>query len=91
MAADSPGEQVKPRLEIDTVSVRFGGVSAVRDVSLSIRPGEIVAIIGANGAGNRWQDAATLAGGVQPTREKKWATFCSPLIQSVAARAIPVW
>jgi branched-chain amino acid transport system ATP-binding protein len=51
MASDSSHDQVQPRLEIDSVSVRFGGVSAVREVSLSIMPGEIVAIIGANGAG----------------------------------------
>jgi ABC-type branched-subunit amino acid transport system ATPase component len=51
MTSDSRPEQVKPLLEIDGVSVRFGGVHAVREVSLGILPGEIVAIIGANGAG----------------------------------------
>lgn len=51
MTADTGPEQVKPLLEIDGVSVRFGGVHAVRNVSLGILPGEIVAIIGANGAG----------------------------------------
>ncbi|CAN5421096.1 ABC transporter ATP-binding protein [soil metagenome] len=33
------------------VSKHFGGVSAVSDVSLSLKPGEIVSIIGPNGAG----------------------------------------
>ena len=32
-------------------SVRYGGVSAVRDVSLEVRQGEIVGLIGPNGAG----------------------------------------
>jgi branched-chain amino acid transport system ATP-binding protein len=39
------------RLVVAGVSKRFGGVSAVQDVSLSLRPGEIVSIIGPNGAG----------------------------------------
>jgi ABC-2 type transport system ATP-binding protein len=33
------------------VSCRFGAVTAVRDVSIEVRPGEIVGLIGANGAG----------------------------------------
>jgi branched-chain amino acid transport system ATP-binding protein len=38
-------------LELTAVSKRFGGVSAVEDVSLAVRSGEIVSIIGPNGAG----------------------------------------
>ena len=38
-------------LEIEHLTVRFGGVVAVDDVSLSIHPGEIVGLIGPNGAG----------------------------------------
>jgi branched-chain amino acid transport system ATP-binding protein len=40
-----------PLLEVDGVSVRFGALIAVNQVSLSIRQREIVAIIGPNGAG----------------------------------------
>src|ERR1051325_7975315 len=38
-------------LSVENVSLSFGGVKAISDVSLDIRKGEIRAIIGPNGAG----------------------------------------
>ena len=38
-------------LVIDGLSVNYGAVRAVRDVSLEVKPGEIVGLIGPNGAG----------------------------------------
>jgi branched-chain amino acid transport system ATP-binding protein len=38
-------------LSVENVSLSFGGLKAIRDVSLDIRKGEIRAIIGPNGAG----------------------------------------
>ena len=38
-------------LEVEGLYVNYGAVSAVRDVSLSVAAGEIVTLIGANGAG----------------------------------------
>jgi ABC-type multidrug transport system ATPase subunit len=40
-----------PLAEAADVTCRFGHVTAVRDVSIEVRPGEIVGLIGANGAG----------------------------------------
>jgi branched-chain amino acid transport system ATP-binding protein len=47
----SPLERGAPQLEVDSVSLRFGGVAALSSVSLTVRQGEIHAVIGPNGAG----------------------------------------
>jgi len=49
MPASAAGEELI--LDVENVSLSFGGVKAIRDVSLDIRTGEIRAIIGPNGAG----------------------------------------
>jgi ABC-2 type transport system ATP-binding protein len=40
-----------PAIEVMHLSKRFGEVEAVRDVSFSVRPGEVFALLGPNGAG----------------------------------------
>ena len=47
MRSDGAG----PLLEVERVTVRFGALTAVNEVSLTIDRREIVAIIGPNGAG----------------------------------------
>ena len=42
---------VTPLIEVEHLTMRFGGLVAVDDVSFSARPHEITAIIGPNGAG----------------------------------------
>ena len=39
------------RLVVESLSIMFGGVHAVEDVSFDVNPGEVFAIIGPNGAG----------------------------------------
>ncbi|MFN9672706.1 MAG: ATP-binding cassette domain-containing protein, partial [Microcystis sp.] len=38
-------------LEISDLSVNYGGIKALQQVSLRVETGEIVTLIGANGAG----------------------------------------
>lgn len=42
---------MQPLVEVRDISKHFGGVEALRGVSLSVMPGEVVALAGHNGAG----------------------------------------
>lgn len=46
-----PDQTVRPRLALSHISKSFPGVKANEDISLSVRPGEIHALLGENGAG----------------------------------------
>jgi branched-chain amino acid transport system permease protein len=43
--------ETHPIIEVENISKRFGGLSAITDLSFSVRAGEIFGIIGPNGAG----------------------------------------
>jgi branched-chain amino acid transport system ATP-binding protein len=49
----APEEQTAaaPILEVDRLTIKFGGVVALDDVTFDIKPGEILGLIGPNGAG----------------------------------------
>jgi len=50
--ANDPRSTSRPsRLELTGISVAFGGVAALTDVSLTVEPGQVHGLIGPNGAG----------------------------------------
>src|SRR5258708_1831033 len=51
IASGSAEAVVEPLLSLSAITKRFGSFSALSDVSLDIRPGEIHCILGENGAG----------------------------------------
>ncbi len=50
-AAAVPIQDVRPILRIESVTKRFGGVTAVRGASMELLPGQVTSLIGPNGAG----------------------------------------
>src|SRR5437763_7289723 len=44
-------DETKPTLVLEHVTKRFGGFTAVSDLSLQVRPGRVFGLIGPNGAG----------------------------------------
>jgi branched-chain amino acid transport system ATP-binding protein len=51
MSTKGPPPNTSPALELEDLAVSYGGIRAVKQLSLRIEPGQIVALIGANGAG----------------------------------------
>ncbi len=52
-SGSQPSQDRSPtaRLELSSISVAFGGVAALSDVSLTVEPGQVHGLIGPNGAG----------------------------------------
>jgi len=53
-------------LTLEDIHVRYGSIAALRGVSLNVQPGEIVSLIGVNGAGKS-TTLMTIAGVLRPT------------------------
>ena len=51
LAPPPNGKSSTPLLELDDVHTFYGRIEAIKGVSLTVNPGEIVTLIGANGAG----------------------------------------
>ena len=66
-AVAAPEDAAKPFLQALGLSKSFGMVEVLRDIALSVKAGEVHAIIGENGAGKSTL-MRLLAGNLQPTR-----------------------
>jgi simple sugar transport system ATP-binding protein len=70
----APGEQGLPPmlLELDRVTKRYGNMEVLKDVSLHVRKGDIVGLLGDNGAGKS-TTVNVISGVVQPDEgELRW-------------------
>jgi len=72
-------------LEVSNISVRYDGTQVIWDVSLSVGKGEIVVLVGANGAG-KTTILKTIMGMLHPTSGS--ITFEGKRIDGVATRMI---
>jgi branched-chain amino acid transport system ATP-binding protein len=68
----------EPMLEIANLSVFYGNIAAVQDLSLDVRKGEIVTVVGSNGAGKS-TTLRTISGLIKP--RKGTITFQGDQIQ----------
>ncbi len=64
-AEDKGGDDSNLHLKISDLSVSYGGIQAVKGVSISVPKGQIVTLIGSNGAGKS-TTLRTIAGVVKP-------------------------
>ncbi|HEL1906219.1 TPA: ABC transporter ATP-binding protein [Streptococcus suis] len=72
-------------LEVKNLSVNYGVIEAVKDVSFAVNEGEVVTLIGANGAG-KTSILRTISGLVRPSAGT--ISFLGNEIQKVPARKI---
>jgi hypothetical protein len=66
-------------LEVDDIHAYYGNIHALKGVSLSVDAGEIVTLIGANGAARR-----------RPSTPSWASSGCAPAVRR-ASRASPAW
>ena len=65
-AAETGPRADAPLLAVNDLTVHYGNLAAVQGVSIAVAPGELVGLIGANGAGKS-TTLATVAGFLAPT------------------------
>ena len=62
---------MQPLLELKNVASFYGSVQALKDVSLRVEPGEVVTLLGANGAGKS-STLRTISGLLRPASGEVW-------------------
>ncbi|MDY3024636.1 ABC transporter ATP-binding protein [Streptococcus pluranimalium] len=72
-------------LKVDNLSISYGAIEAVKNVSFEVNEGEVVSLIGANGAG-KTSILRTISGLVRPKEGK--ITFLGNEIHKIPARKI---
>lgn len=72
-------------LKVDNLSISYGAIEAVKNVSFDVNEGEVVSLIGANGAG-KTSILRTISGLVRPKEGK--ITFLGNEIHKIPARKI---
>ncbi|CAM2885943.1 branched-chain amino acid ABC transporter ATPase [Streptococcus acidominimus] len=72
-------------LRVDNLSISYGAIEAVKNVSFEVNEGEVVSLIGANGAG-KTSILRTISGLVRPKEGK--ITFLGNEIHKIPARKI---
>ncbi|MHC1751192.1 ABC transporter ATP-binding protein [Humidesulfovibrio sp.] len=78
--------EVTPLLELKNVTSAYGRIKAVKDISLKVYPGEVVSIIGANGAGKS-STLMSICGVLKPVSGEIW--YDGQRIDGVASDLLP--
>ncbi|MDR3641264.1 MAG: ABC transporter ATP-binding protein [Humidesulfovibrio sp.] len=76
----------EPILELKNVTSAYGRIKAIRDISLKVYPGEVVSIIGANGAGKS-TTLMSICGVLKPEAGEVW--YDGKRIDGLASDLLP--
>ncbi|MBA2795457.1 ABC transporter ATP-binding protein [Streptococcus porcinus] len=74
-----------PMLSVEDLSINYGAIEAVKDVSFTVEEGEVVTLIGANGAG-KTSILRTISGLIKPSKGN--ISFLGQSIEKLPARKI---
>ena len=66
---------VEPILKVSDINVYYGAIHAIKGVSFEVNPGEVVTLIGANGAGKSTTLQTVSGGDIDADLEKVYAYF----------------
>ncbi len=76
---------MEPILKADSINVYYGSIHAIKDISFEVNEGEVVTLIGANGAG-KTSILRTISGLVRPSEGS--ISFLGESIEKAPARKI---